>query len=107
MRPAAHPQMELTDNHGGTGLRGDGAINISGGAQFLNTQPREFFAHGDDHDFGVHACSFGMLIHCKWNCDQRRGAFIGCAISVIVRPPPFRPSLLRLEQTSGRYIGWQ
>ena len=45
-------------------------------------------------------------IHCKWKCDQGRVAFIGCAISVIVRRHA-SDDVLRLQHAPGRYIGRQ
>src|SRR6185369_14444712 len=69
----------VDDHHGGAWLSGDGAVDIGGGAQFLNTQAREFFAHGNDHDFRVHAFSLvSVLIIVKDCCGLR--ASIGLSV---------------------------
>src|SRR5882724_6069721 len=44
----------VDDHHGGAGLVGEGGIDRFRGAQFFNTNTREFFAHRDQHDFWIH-----------------------------------------------------
>jgi hypothetical protein len=46
MRPAAHPQMELTVLQR--------LVHFLGSAEFFDSQASQFLAHRNHHDFGIH-----------------------------------------------------
>src|SRR5215468_1237680 len=48
----------IHDDHRRSLLRGKFTIYFSSSSQFLNAHPREFFAHGNNHQFRIHSASF-------------------------------------------------
>ena len=54
----------IDNHHRSSLLRGQFAINLGRSLQFLNSQPLQFLAHGNHHDFRIHK---PPQIWCGWS----------------------------------------